>query len=95
MPMRSGDKLRFAAVVVAIFALLMGAKLALSLGAGETLRGVDVGLSVRAEVRARARRPPGRHKCDTDQDCPSGQGCALILSAVGDTDRVTQICTER
>jgi len=95
MPIRSGDKLRFAAVVVAIFALLIVAKLALSLGAGkpcgESMWGCRFGL--------KCERGPGghlcRHKCDTDQDCPPGQGCALILSAVGDTDLVTQVCYER
>ena len=92
MPIRSGDKLRFAAVVVAIFALLLGAKLALSLGAEKPCEGSMWG----CRFGLKCERGPGghlcRHKCDADQDCPPGQGCALILSAVGDTDRVTQIC---
>ena len=92
MPIRSGDKLRFAAVVVAIFGLLLGAKLALSLGAGKpceaSLWGCRFGLVCQGG-------PGGqlcRHKCDADQDCPPGQSCALMLSVVGDSDRVTQVC---
>ena len=92
MPIRSGDKLRFAAVVVAIFALLIVAKLALSLGAGkpcgESMWGCRFG-------RACQGGPGGhlcRHKCASDQDCPAGQSCALILSVAGDSDRVAQVC---
>ena len=92
MAIGRGDKLRFAAIVVAIFALLIGAKFALSQGAGKPCEGSLWGCRFGLACQGGPGGHLCRHKCAADQDCPAGQSCALILSVAGDSDRVAQVC---